>query len=61
MGVIDILGKIGSTLIASVVERGVEISPEKIADFTVEQLEWLSKEGKGESRRLAYKELRKRK
>lgn len=61
MGFIDILGKIGNVLIAAVVDRGLEISPEKAAELTKDQLEWLSNNGKTKSRVVAVKELRKRK
>ena len=61
MGFTDVLGRVGSALIAAVADRGLEISPEKIVEFTTEQLEWLSKKGNTKSRDIAVKELRKRK
>jgi len=61
MGFFDILSGAGNNLMISMLEKGLEASPEKITEYSKEQLEWLIKEGKRKTRDLASEELRKRK
>lgn len=61
MGFIDVLSGAGNKLIISALEKGLETCPEKIIEYSNDQLEWIIKEGKRTSRDLAREELRRRK
>ena len=64
MNFIDILtkvGKIASEVMYSTIDRGIRISPEKITEFTTDQLELLCTKGNPNTRDLAKRELLKRK
>ncbi|MGY3666929.1 MAG: hypothetical protein ACXAHE_24715 [Roseburia sp. 1XD42-69] len=61
MGLMQFLGEVGNDLLYSMLEKGLDASPEKITEYNNDQLKLLIKNGKRITRELASDELRRRK
>ncbi len=61
MGLMQFLGEVGNALLYSMLEQGLNASPEKITEYNNDQLKLLIKNGERITRELASDELRRRK
>lgn len=61
MGFMDFLSGVGKNVVMSMLENGLDALPEKITEYSNDQLEWLIKNGERKTRELANDELRRRK